>query len=50
MAEHGASDPRPESDIYSVLIIVASVFLATGTIFVSIRADALFGNWMPFTF
>jgi hypothetical protein len=50
MADQGSSDLRPESDIYSVLLIVASIFLATGTIFVTLRANALFDNWMPFSF
>ena len=48
MAEPGASNIQPESDIYTVLVIVASVFLLAGTVFVSARAQTLFDNWLPF--
>ena len=48
MAEPGASEIQPESDIYTVLVIVASVFLLAGTLFVGVRAQSLFDNWLPF--
>lgn len=48
MADSGPSDMRPESNVYTVLVIIASIFLLMATVFTSVRADALFGNWMPF--
>ena len=48
MADPSQSDLRPESDIYTMLLIVATIFLVIGTVFVSVRAQDLFGNWMPF--
>ena len=48
MAEPGTSNIQPESDIYTVLVIVASVFLIAGTVFVGARAQILFDNWLPF--
>jgi len=48
MADPNPSDVRPESDIYTILVIVATIFLVIGTLFVSVRAQELFGNWIPF--
>ena len=41
------SNARPESDIYTVLLAIATVFLLFGTVFVSIRNQQLFGTWVP---
>ncbi len=38
---------KPESDIYTVLLAIATVFVLLGTIFVSIRSHQLFGHWLP---
>ncbi len=48
MADTGPSDLRPSSNVYTVLVIVATIFLLTATIFTSMRAQALYGNWIPF--
>ncbi len=48
MADPVPAEVQPESDIYTALVIVATVFLATGTAYVSVRALALFGTWVPF--
>ncbi len=50
MADTGGSGAQPESDIFTVLVIIAAVFLLAGTIYVSVRAQALFGAWLPFSF
>ena len=42
------SEYQPESNIYTVLTIVATVFLAAGTIYVAFRAQTLYGSWLPF--
>jgi len=44
----GGPPPPAESDIFTVLIAVATVFVLVGTIYTSVRADALFGTWLPF--
>jgi hypothetical protein len=48
MAEETRTDIKPESDIYTILAIVATIFLAAGTIFGAVRMDVLFGTWLPF--
>jgi hypothetical protein len=30
-----------------VLIIVATVFVVLGTVFVAVRSNTLFGTWLP---
>lgn len=37
----------PETDVYSVLLIIATVLLAMGTIFVAVRTYQLFGSLLP---
>lgn len=39
---------RPQEDIFSVLLIVAVVFVAGATIFLTVRSQQLFGHWNPF--
>lgn len=36
-----------DSDIYTVLVVVATVFVAAATIFMMVRSNALFGVWHP---
>jgi len=50
MADPGGQGTKPDNDVYTVLVIVATVFLAIGTVVVSTRANDVFGNWMPFSF
>lgn len=38
---------RPGPDLYSVLLIVATVLLATGTVLVAVRTQQLFGTLFP---
>ena len=40
---------NPDSDIYTVLLIVATIIVISGTVFTVMRAQALFGLWNPFT-
>jgi len=46
MAERPAA--RPENDIYTVLLIVATAFVVLGLLLVAVRSAALFGTWLPF--
>lgn len=40
---------KPENDIYTVLLIVATVMTLAATVFMGMRSDELFGSWNPFT-
>ena len=48
MSEGGPGSPQPESDIYTVLIAVATVFVVSATIFTAVQANELYGSWLPF--
>ncbi|GJM25585.1 MAG: hypothetical protein DHS20C16_20000 [Phycisphaerae bacterium] len=48
MADTGQSDLRPNSNVYTVLVIVATIFLLAATVFMSMKAQELYGNWIPF--
>ncbi len=38
---------QPQSDLYTVLLGVATVFVLIATIVMSIRAQQFFGQWIP---
>lgn len=38
----------PDSDIYTVLVIVATIITLSGAVFLLVRSQALFGSWNPF--
>ena len=48
MSEGGPSPSQAESDIYTVLMAVATVFVLVATVYISVRANDLFGTWLPF--
>jgi len=48
MSEGGPAGTAPESDIFTVLIIIATVFVAVATIYTCVRANELYGSWLPF--
>jgi hypothetical protein len=48
MADTNYGDVRPDNDIYTLLVIIGTVFLITGTVLVAARGQTLFGSWMPF--
>jgi hypothetical protein len=50
MADPGGPGAQPDSDVYTVLVMIATAFLAVGTIFVAVRSADVFGNWLPFSF
>ena len=47
MSDQPASD-GPESNIYTVLLILATVLVAAATAFLALRNQQLFGSWLPF--
>jgi len=42
------SSSKPQNDIYTVMVIIASAVVLAGTIFLLVRSQQLFGNWNPF--
>ena len=45
----GPAASRPKNDVYTVLLILATVLVAGATIFLAIRSQQLFGSWNPFS-
>jgi hypothetical protein len=50
MSDTGGTPTSPQSDVYTILLIVATAFLVVATVFVSVRAQQLFGHWLPLGF
>ncbi len=44
----GGPVSAPESDIYTVLLAIATALVLLATVIVSIRNQQLFGQWLPF--
>jgi hypothetical protein len=42
------SDQRPDNNIYTVLVILATILVAVATLFLAVRSEQLFGSWNPF--
>jgi hypothetical protein len=42
-----AADFRPTTDIYTALLIIATVLLGAGTVLVAVRSQQLFGSIFP---
>lgn len=40
---------QPSQDVYTVLLIVATVMVFAATIYLAIRSNQLFGSWNPFS-
>jgi len=39
----------PDSDVYTVLVVLATLLVAGATVFLAMRSQELFGSWNPFT-
>lgn len=37
----------PPNSIYTVLVIVATLFVILGTVFLAYQSQQLFGSWIP---
>ncbi len=35
------------TSIYTVMVIVATLFMIVGTVFLAWKSNELFGNWLP---
>lgn len=47
MTEGGPKRVSSQSDVYTILTIISTVFLLVGTVFVMVRAQQFFGSWLP---
>ena len=47
MVEGGPRPTSPASDVYTLLLVVATVFVVAGTVLIAVRSQALFGSWLP---
>ena len=47
MSEPGPTS-SPESDIYTVLMAIATAFVLFATVFMLVRSQQLFSHWLPF--
>jgi len=45
----GPVEGKPENDVYTILLILATVLVAGATIYLVIRSQQLFGSWNPFS-
>jgi hypothetical protein len=41
-------EAKPRNNIYTVLLIVATVLVAAATVYLAVRSQQLFGSWNPF--
>ncbi len=44
----GPADGQPENNVYTILVILATVLVAGATVFLAMRSQHLFGSWNPF--
>ncbi len=44
----GPASGRPEHNIYTVLVIFATILVASATIYLGVRSHQLLGTWNPF--
>lgn len=42
-------DVKAEHNVYTVLLILATVLVAGATIYLAVRSQQLFGDWNPFS-
>ncbi len=43
----GPVPSKAESDVFTVLLAVATVLVVVATVYTSVRANELFGIWLP---
>jgi len=44
----GPNAARPDSNVYTILVILAAAMLLGSTIYLGMRSQVLFGTWNPF--
>ncbi|MEK6675521.1 MAG: hypothetical protein AABZ47_07695 [Planctomycetota bacterium] len=40
---------QPEHDVYTILVMLATVAVVAATVYLGVRSQQLFGTWNPFT-
>jgi len=45
----GPAGVQPESDIYTVLLIIATLIVVASTVYLAVCSQSLFGTWNPFS-
>ncbi len=45
----GPSESRPEHNVYTVLLVLATVLVLGAAVYLAIRSQQLFGSWNPFS-
>lgn len=45
----GPAFNQAANNIYTVLVILATFFVAASTVFLAVRSQQLFGSWNPFS-
>ncbi len=45
----GPAPGKAPNDVYTVLVILATVLVAGATFYLAIRSQQLFGSWNPFS-
>ncbi len=43
------STGQPENDVYTILVILATIVVGAATVFLAMQSQRLFGTWNPFT-
>ncbi|MGD2109850.1 MAG: hypothetical protein PVI86_10705 [Phycisphaerae bacterium] len=42
------AEAKPGNNIYTVLLIIATILVAGATVYLAARSQQLFGSWNPF--
>ena len=40
---------KPENNVYTVLLMIATIVVVAATVFLAISSQRLFGSWNPFS-
>lgn len=49
MSDRPENKVQPANDVYTILLIVATILIAGATAYLIMRSNQLFGIWNPFT-
>lgn len=47
MSDTGLDRGSADSDIYTALTAISTLFVLAGSIFLAVRSQELFGSWLP---
>ena len=43
------AEGKPESNVYTVLLLIATLLVAGATVYLAVESQRLFGSWNPFS-